>query len=168
MKTKDISLLGILLALSIILGYLEFLFIPSFSIPGVKLGLSNLTVLLALYLLDKKKTILLGITKVIFSAFLFSGFNGLIYSFSGIVLSLVVMIIFHSVNKFSCIGISIAGAVFHNIGQLLAAMVVVESFALLHYGALLLVMGVVCGIAVGITAKIALKILSKSFYINNY
>lgn len=153
-NNKKIATLGILVSLSLILGYIEFLVFPDIMIPGVKIGLSNLCVLLSLYLLDVKSTICLGVLKVILSSILFSGINALVYGLMGIVLSMLVMSLLKKTKRFSIIGISIAGAVFHNIGQLIAAIVITETMRLLYYGPILLISGIFCGFIIALPGKI--------------
>lgn len=160
-KNYRIALLGILTALSIVLGYVEFLIMPDILIPGVKIGLSNLAVLVALYICDNKSALFLGVIKVTLSSVLFSGITALIYSLTGMIFSLIAMIVLKKLKHFSIYGISIAGAVMHNTGQLIAAMLISGTLGLINYLPVLLIAGMVCGLIISVPADIIIKILKK-------
>ncbi len=157
MKTKTITRLGILLAVALVLGYFENLIPLNASIPGVKLGLSNIVLLYAIYLMDAKSAFVLMILKVFLSGMLFSGVSGAIYSFAGGLLSLIMMVLIKKLPDISIIGVSVVGAVFHNVGQITIASLVVENRYIFFYLPVLLISAVVTGIATGIIAKYALK-----------
>lgn len=157
MNAKAITRFGMLTAVALVLGWLER-FIPiAASAPGIKLGLANTVLLYAIYLMDVKGTVLLMVMKVLLSGFLFAGLSGMLYSFAGGVLSLAVMLLLRRINGFSIIGVSIAGGVSHNVGQIIAACLVVQSRALLGYLPVLLIAGTVTGLLTGIAAKSAIK-----------
>lgn len=157
MKTKSITRLGILLAVALVLGYFENLIPLNASIPGVKLGLSNIVLLYAIYLIDAKNAFVLMILKVILSGMLFSGMSGAIYSFAGGLLSLIMMIVIKRLPDVSIVGVSVVGAVFHNVGQISIASFVVENRYIFFYLPVLLISAVITGIATGVIAKYALK-----------
>ncbi|MFA9422345.1 MAG: Gx transporter family protein [Sedimentibacter sp.] len=157
MKTKTITRLGILLAVALVLGYFENLIPLNASIPGVKLGLSNIVLLYAIYLIDAKSAFVLMILKVFLSGMLFSGVSGAIYSFSGGLLSLIMMLLIKRMQDVSIVGVSVVGAVFHNVGQITIASFVIENRYIFFYLPVLLISAVVTGIATGIIAKYALK-----------
>ena len=159
--------LGFLLALSLILSYVESLIPLSFGIPGIKLGLPNLIVLLLLYeTLDgeqeKGKTLslsrgarealLVNGLRILLSGFLFSNLYAILYALAGAVLSFIAMCLGRRVRCFSMVGVSILGGVFHNIGQILVAMLVVETFAVVYYVPFLIVAGTVTGALLGFVA----------------
>ncbi|HWR23566.1 MAG TPA: Gx transporter family protein [Feifaniaceae bacterium] len=157
MNAKSITRLGMLTAVALVLGWVER-FIPiAAAAPGIKLGLANTVLLYAIYLMDVKGAVLLMVMKVLLSGFLFSGLSGMLYSFAGGVLSLVVMLLLRRVKGFSIIGVSIAGGVSHNIGQILAACLVVQSRAMLGYLPVLLLAGTVTGLLTGVAAKSAIR-----------
>lgn len=101
--------------------------------------------------------LLLSITKAILSGFLFGNMFSILYSMAGGILSLVVMALLRRREGFSVIGISIAGGVFHNVGQLLMAMVAMETVRVMYYFPILLIAGVLTGFLIGVIAQEALK-----------
>ena len=158
MNTKKISNIAILSALAIIFGYIESLF-PASPIPGIKLGISNIVILFALYKTDFSSAFFIMLIKVLVTSLLFSGLNVLFYSISGGVFSILIMYI--SKQIFSKIGASISGGIFHNIGQLLAASVMMQTTAVFVYTPYLLVSGVVVGFVTGNVCNIILKRIDK-------
>ena len=133
MKIKKIAFLGLFVAVAMILSFLETLIPNIVPIPGFKIGLANFAILLALYLYDYKEAIIIDLVRILLSAILFGSMFSLFYSLSGAVLALTVEIIFKRVDKFSVIGVSVLGAVFHNIGQFILAICILKSFSLLYY-----------------------------------
>ena len=151
-NASAIAKLGLLTAVAIVLGYFEHL-LPVTGIPGVKLGLANTVLLYALYLLDIPSAILLMFLKVGVSGLLFGGPAAMLYSFAGGVLSLIVMIFARKMPGLSVVGVSIMGAVSHNIAQMLVAVFVVETRAILAYLPVLLLAAAVTGTLTGLIAR---------------
>ena len=156
MKSK-VAYFGVFTALALIFSYVETLIPFQIGIPGVKLGLANLIIVIALYKMNLKETCLLSVTRIILSGFIFGNLFSIIYSLSGGLLSLSVMAFLKKQGGFSVMGISIAGGVMHNVGQLLVAMVIVETFSIIYYIPLLLIAGVITGLVIGIAANEMLK-----------
>ncbi|MGO5052254.1 Gx transporter family protein [Lachnospiraceae bacterium LCP25S3_G4] len=156
MKSK-VAYFGVFVSLALILSYVETLIPIQFAIPGVKLGLANLIVVIALYKMGTKEAFILSVVRVVLAGFLFGNLFSIIYSLAGCALSLFIMVILKRKNGFSILGISIAGGVFHNVGQLLVAMFVVESFSISYYFPVLLVAGTITGLVIGILANELLK-----------
>ena len=152
--------LALLTAAALVLGYVELSF-PIAGLPGVKLGLSNTVLLYALYLMDWKCACLLMVLKVVLSGLLFGGPAAMMYSMAGGVLSVAVMILFQRLRTFSIVGVSVCGAVAHNIGQILIACFVVENRALLTYLPVLLVSAVITGVLTGVAAKYVVKAVNQ-------
>ncbi len=119
-----IAYFGVFTALALIFSYVETLIPISFGTPGVKLGLANLIIVIALYRLKLKEAYLLSVTRVLLSGFLFGNYFSIAYSIAGGIVSLSVMALLKKWGGFSVAGISIAGGVSHNIGQLFVAMLV--------------------------------------------
>ena len=148
---------GVFTALALIFSYVETLIPFHIGIPGVKLGLANLIIVIALYKMSLKETYLLSVVRVLLSGFIFGNYFSIIYSLAGGLLSLTVMALLKRNGGFSVMGISIAGGVFHNIGQLVVAMLVVETFSVVYYIPVLLIAGLVTGLLIGIAAGEMLK-----------
>lgn len=146
--------LALLVSLAMVLSYLESLLPPLVAIPGVKLGLANSATMFTLYVLDKKSACIVSLMRVSISALLFGNAVGFIYSMSGAALSLGVMILIKIMGRFSSVGVSVAGGVFHNIGQVCAAAMVMGNSGLLAYIAPLLISGTLSGVAIGALAGI--------------
>ena len=128
MAKNRIAYFGVFTALALIFSYVETLIPVSFGIQGVKLGLANLIIVIALYKMRLKEVYLLSVTRILLSGFLFGNYFSILYSLAGGLLSLTVMALLKKREGYTVIGISAAGGVFHNVGQLLVAMAVVESF----------------------------------------
>mgnify|MGYP001624193539 FL=1 len=152
-----VAYFGVFTALALIFSYVETLIPFQIGIPGVKLGLANLVIVVALYKLSLKETYLLSIVRVLLSGFLFGNYFSIIYSLAGGLLSLTVMAALMRFGGFSVMGVSLAGGVFHNIGQLLIAMVVVETYSVMYYLPVLLVAGMITGFVIGLVSNEMLK-----------
>ena len=129
-KTRRLTVSALLVTVMLMLGYLENL-VPT-GVPGIKLGLSNSVLLLAIYWLGIPTALILMVVKVVLSGILFSGVSAMMYAFAGGVLSMVVMSVLYKARGFSPIAIAMAGAVFHNVGQVGLAMVILETDRLVY------------------------------------
>ena len=161
MDHKKIPYYGLFAALAILMGYVEMMIPIPVPIPGVKLGLANVVVIIMMYFMDVKGAFFISLIRVFLSGLLFAGFAGLLYSLAGAMLSFAVMALLKKTGKFSIIGVSLAGGVFHNVGQVAVAAMVVENVKMAYYLPFLLVSGVVTGILIGIVAKTALCYLKR-------
>lgn len=146
--------LGFLLAAALILSYVESLIPFTFGIPGIKLGLPNLIVLLLLYggqssAKGAREALLVNGLRIVLSGFLFSNLYAILYALAGAVFSFTAMLSAKKCRCFSMAGVSVLGGVFHNVGQTVAAMIVVETFAVMYYLPILIVAGVVTGAVLG-------------------
>ena len=152
MTHKNTAYLGLFAAIAIIFGYVESL-IPFFAgIPGMKLGLANLAVLFILEKYSWKEAALVSTVRILVIGFLFGNMFSILYSLAGAALSLTVMTLMKKFSGFSILGISVAGGVSHNIGQLIVASLIVENTSLLYYAPALLISGVVTGLLIGLLA----------------
>ena len=150
MKQKKIAYMGLFAAIAIIFGYVESL-IPFFAgIPGIKLGLANLSVLFILETYTWKEAALVSMVRILVIGFMFGNMFSILYSMAGAALSLTVMTLMKRFSGFSILGISVAGGVSHNIGQLIIAALIVENTSLFYYAPVLLISGVITGILIGI------------------
>lgn len=186
--------LGLLLAFALILSYVELLIPFSFGIPGIKLGLPNLIVLLLLYGKPKtgsasvghgdtagtveeekmsrapsvnmvtrgeREALLVNGMRIVLSGFLFSNLYAILYALAGAALSFLAMLLGRRTKWFSMVGVSVLGGVFHNVGQLLVAMAVVETFAVAWYAPFLIVAGTVTGAVLGIAGMTLMPYLRR-------
>ena len=153
-KAYKISVSAVLTALAMIFSYVEALFPFHFGIPGIKLGLSNLAVLVALYGLGTPYAFAVNMTRILLSGFLFGGVSAMMYSLAGGLLSFVVMSLLKKTGLFSHLGVSMAGGVAHNLGQLITACLIMSSVKLMSYFAVLLFSGMISGILIGIAASL--------------
>ena len=161
MDYKKIPYYGLFAALAILMGYVEMMIPVPIPIPGVKLGLANVIIIIMMYFMDTKSAFFVSLFRVFLSGLLFAGFAGLLYSLAGAMLSFAVMALLKKTGKFSIIGVSLAGGVFHNVGQVTVAALVVENVKMAYYLPFLLVSGVVTGILIGIVAKTALGYIKR-------
>lgn len=158
---KHIAYLGLLLTLALILSYVELL-IPMFvAIPGVKLGLANLVVLICLYIYPAKYAFFISGMRVVLAGLLFGTMFSVMYSLAGAVLSFVVMILAKKVFKLGILGVSILGGVFHNVGQLLVAITVVSNYRIGYLFPYLLLSGILTGAIIGFIANAVVPYLKK-------
>ncbi|MDD3367511.1 MAG: Gx transporter family protein [Lachnospiraceae bacterium] len=144
---------GLLLAFALILSYVESLIPFYFGIPGAKLGLANLAVVLCLYLFSAGTAITVNILRIILSGFLFGNMFSILYSLAGALFSFVIMLGLKKSGKFSIYGVSVAGGVFHNVGQIMIAAWVVQTVSIVFYLPVLLMAGLLTGLLIGIIAS---------------
>ena len=157
MDAKKVARYGLLLALGLVLSYAESLVPLSVAVPGVKLGLPNLVVLFALYRLGVKEAATLSLIRVVLVSNLFGNAYSLWYSLAGAALSLTVMILLKKTGLFGHLGVSVAGGVCHNLGQIAVAMLVLRSVAVAYYLPVLLISGIAAGVAIGAVGAVMLK-----------
>ena len=160
-STRTVATYGLLIAVALVLSYLESLIPPFFAIPGMKVGLTNLVVLIAMYLLGTKSALCINIVRVLLVGLLFGNAFSLIYSIAGAFLSWIVMILLKKTGKFSIVPVSIAGGVFHNIGQILVAMFVLHTASVAWYLLILWFSGIAAGAIIGLIGGILVKRLEK-------
>lgn len=160
---KKIVLIGILSSLAIVLGYLEQMIPLPVSFPGVKLGLSNICVILALYVSGSKSAFMVSLIKSFVCGILFWGAGGMFYGVSGAILSFIIMSVIKKYELLGVVGVSVAGAVFHNIGQLIALFIMSGSFSFIYYLSVLGIAAVITGTVTGIISTVILGRIG-SFY----
>ncbi len=155
-KTKRLVLLAMLTAVAMILSYVESL-LPSVGIPGVKMGLANIAVIFALFRFGWKEAAALSLVRVVLVSLLFGSVSAMLYSLAGAVLSLAVMALLRWIDRFSTVGISVAGGVAHNAGQILMAMLILQTKQLLGYLPVLAVSGIAGGVLTGLAAALLIR-----------
>lgn len=152
-KIKSIALFGMMVALAFTFSYLESLIPFDFAIPGVKLGLANLVVVVALYTMKPSEALCIVIIRIFLAGLTFGNAYSLAYSLCGGLLSYAVMLLFKK-TKLSIIGVSMLGGIFHNIGQIIVAAIVLGTARIAYYLPVLLVSGVATGLAIGVVSKL--------------
>ena len=156
-KTKKIAYLGMFITLALIASYVESLVPFYFGAPGIKLGLANLITVVLLYRSGWKDAAIVSVLRIVLSGILFGNMFSIIYSFCGAFLSLSVMCLLKRLEGFSVLGISMAGGVLHNLGQLLAAIYLMENGNIMYYFPVLMVAGLLTGTLIGIGSREVLK-----------
>ena len=147
--SRALTRYALLVALAMVLSWLESLVPLSLAVPGVKLGLANLVVIFALYKLGPRQAAIISLVRVLLVTFTFGNAFSFAYSLAGAALSLLVMLLLRRTGKFSMLGVSIAGGVCHNIGQILVAMAVLGTAELMWYLPALLAAGIAAGVCIG-------------------
>lgn len=160
-KAKKVALYGLLIALAMVMSFVESLIPIPIPIPGVKLGLANLVTVTGLYLVGIPGTLCVTILRIILVGFSFGNPYSMLYGLSGSILSLFVMSMAKKYRWFSLIGISILGGISHNIGQITFAAVIVRTPGLYYYLPALLAAGCIAGIIIGILGGIMTDRLGK-------
>ena len=155
-KTKRLVLLAMLTAVAMILSHVESL-LPSVGIPGVKMGLANIAVIFALFRCGWKEAAALSLVRVLLVSLLFGSVGAMLYSLAGAVLSLAVMALLRRIDRFSTVGISVAGGVAHNAGHILMAMLILQTKQLLVYLPVLAVSGIAGGVLTGLAAALLIR-----------
>lgn len=162
--SKRIALSGILATLALIFSYVEAILPFNFGIPGVKLGLANLVVVIVLYEMNARYAIAVNIVRVLIAGLLFSGLYGMLFSLAGCTSSYLVMLLMYKTKRFSIIGVSMGGGAAHTIGQLMIAVLLVSNIRLSYYFPILLFSGMISGIIVGIGSYVLVNRLPKQLF----
>lgn len=160
MKSKKTVTLALFTATALLLSYIESLFPFFMGVPGMKLGLANLAVVLALYYYGWREALLINVVRIILAGLLFGNLFSVLFSLGGALVSFFAMLLFRRL-KLSVYGVSMAGGVFHNLGQIVIAAAIVETVAVGYYVPFLLTAGVVTGLLLGVLAKQILYRLPK-------
>lgn len=153
---RQITTMGMLVALAMVLGFVETLIPINLGIPGMKLGLANIVVVIALFLFDIKTAVVVSILRIILIAMTFGNMSMMFYSIAGASLSLLSMIAISKIKSFSLISISIVGGIMHNVGQIICAAFVVRTNGVFTYLPVLMIAGLVSGALIGIVAGLIL------------
>ena len=157
METRNVVHMGMLIALAMILSFIESQ-IPAFvAIPGMKIGLANIAIVFALYTLDFRSALTISLIRVVLSSLLFGSVVSLLYSLAGALISLAGMVLLKKTGLFGVMGISVFGAVLHNLGQIAVAWFILKTQALVYYLPFLLFSAVAGGVVTGIIAAVLIK-----------
>ena len=161
---KKTAFLGLCTALALVLAYVEVLLPPIFSaVPGIKLGLPNIVIIFILYRFGVTRAALVSLVRIVIVSMLFGNVMAFVYSVAGAFLSLLVMALLRKLDFLSTVGVSVAGAVMHNVGQILTAMVLLGTAELGYYLIVLAVTGTISGILIGICGALAIKRLPEKY-----
>lgn len=158
---KKMVQMGMFLAYALILSYVESLIPFGFGIPGIKLGLPNLAIVVCLYYYGTVEALSLNLMRIMLSGFLFGNLYTIMYSIAGGMFSFFVMCILKRSRRFTVKGVSMAGGVFHNLGQLLIAAFVVATPGVFYYVPYLLIAGSLTGWLIGLSTKTVIPFLHK-------
>ena len=157
MKVKKVAVLGLCVALAMIMSYIESLFPLNLAVPGIKMGLANIVIIFLLYRVGFSSACIVSLIRVFLVSMLFGNVMMMAYSIAGAVLSLAVMLVFKKCGKFSVVGVSIAGGVAHNAGQIIMAVILLGAKQIAYYLPVLAVTGTVTGVLIGIAASVVIK-----------
>ena len=158
---KKTAYLGLLCAAAMILGYVESLFPVFIGVPGMKLGLPNLAIVMILYLYSWKEALAVSVVRVFGIGFLFGNFFSIAFRLAGCIFSLLCMEFARRVLKLSCTGVSMVGGVSHNAAQVVVAIFVVENVRVGYYFSILAITGLITGVLIGILSSEMIKRMKK-------
>lgn len=153
--------MGLLTALAFVFSYVEFLIPVNLGVPGAKLGLANLVIIVALYTLRARDAFLLSMIRIVLVGFTFGSMAGMMYSLAGGMMSFAVMVLAKKTKLLSVTGVSVLGGIFHNVGQILVAIMVVKTGSLIYYLPVLIVIGCLSGVVIGILGAMITKRVQK-------
>lgn len=162
MKTKKIAGIGMMIALAFVLSYIESLIPFSFGIPGIKLGLSNLVVMVSLYQFSTKTAFGISVVRILLAGLTFGSLYSMLYSLAGGLFSFVIMALLKKTKRFSVYGVSMAGGICHNIGQIAVASLILQTGLLVYYLPFLLVSGILAGMAIGFVSGLIIQRVGKT------
>ena len=154
---KRLSMLSMLTAIGLLAAWLEYVLLPPIAVPGVKLGLANLATVAALFVYGFRGASAVTFARVALAALLFGNLSTLMFALAGALLAVPGMALLKRVGGFSPVGVSIAGGVLHNAGQLLAAAVIAKTPGLAAYLPVLLVSGAAMGAVNGVIALAVIR-----------
>ena len=149
---KKVAYLGLFLGLALVCSYLESLVPIGFGIPGIKLGLTNVVVILLMYCIGAKEALVISLLRIFLMGFLFNPAS-ILFSLAGGLLSFILMYLMKRTNLFKCLSVSLVGGISHNIGQIIVASVIVENYNILFYIPVLLMAGIITGFLIGIVSQ---------------
>ena len=161
-KTRRIALLGILTSVSLVLSYIEAILPPLWSaVPGIKMGLPNIIIVLLLYRFSFRDAAVVSLIRISIMSLLFGNAMIFIYSFAGAALSLFVMATFKKMDFLSTVGVSITGGVTHNLGQIIVAIIIMQTKEIGYYMIVLAITGTIAGVLIGIVSSVVLRYFKK-------
>ena len=162
-KTRKMVFLSLLVAQALVLHIIESMIPVPFITPGAKLGLANIVTVVSLYSFGEKETFIVIFVRLLLSSMFGGSISSLLYSSAGALFSFAIMILIKRLgkDKVSLIGVSTAGSVFHNIGQITMAALIVQNINISLYLPILTMTGIGTGFFVGLTSKYILDHLNR-------
>ena len=151
---SDVALYGMFISVALVMSYIEAIIPIKLPVPGMKLGLANIIVIWVMYAMGIKPAVIISILRVLLSGFLFGSIYSMLFGLAGAALSITVMYFVRKINKFTMVGVSIAGGVSHNIGQIIVAVFILGNVRISYYLPFLMISGIVAGVAIGIIGSI--------------
>ncbi|MDD5823902.1 MAG: Gx transporter family protein [Firmicutes bacterium] len=158
-KATRVSYIALMVTLALIFSYVEAIIPYNPGIPGIKLGVANIVTVIALYKFGWKDAAAVSVIRILIAGLLFNGLFGALYSLTGALASFVGMLLLKKSKLFSIVGVSMAGGVLHNVGQLLMAAALIEDIRIFFYFPVLLFSGLISGIAIGVAATLVLRVI---------
>ncbi len=158
---NNIAFAGVLTALALIFSYLETFVPMPVGVPGIKPGFANVVILIGLYTIGTRYALTINILRIVMAGILFSGIFGMMYSLAGGIMSLLTMAVLKKFKVFSIFGVSIAGGVVHNLGQIIMASVIISNIKMFVYFPVLVLSGIACGALVGAVSHNVLRMMPK-------
>ena len=156
-STRKLTIYALLIAAALVLSYIESIIPTFFAVPGMKLGLTNIVIVVALYKLNWKSALLINFARVILATAMFGNAASFAYSIGGAMLSLTVMIIVKRLGRFSIIAVSACGGIAHNLGQIIVAMILLSTYQVGYYMIVLWFTGIVTGLFIGIISGLIVE-----------
>ena len=158
---QRVAAYGMLIGLACIFSYVEAMIPLPIPVPGVKLGLANLVIIVGLYTIGIKGTVAVSLIRIVFVGFTFGNASSMIYGLAGGMVSLLLMILFQKLNWFSQVGVSIIGGIGHNIGQLSVAALITQTAGVFYYLPFLMAAVVVAGALIGLLGGLVTERVQK-------
>ena len=158
---QRVAAYGMLIGLACIFSYVEAMIPLPIPVPGVKLGLANLVIIVGFYTIGIKGTVAVYLIRIVFVGFTFGNASSMIYGLAGGMVSLLLMILFQKLNWFSQVGVSIIGGIGHNIGQLSVAALITQTAGVFYYLPFLMAAGVVAGALIGLLGGLVTERVQK-------
>lgn len=161
-SVKKIAIIAIFITLALVISYVDSLIPLAIMVPGIKIGLANIVIILSLYMIGEKETILISTIRVILSSLLFGTMLTFAYSMTGAILSFIIMVILKKKTTLATMTISIIGAVSHNIGQIIMAVIIMSTKEIIYYLPILMITGVISGTIIGILSSLLIQFTKKN------
>ncbi len=156
-STRKLTIYALLIAAALVLSYIESIIPTFFAVPGMKLGLTNIVIVVALYKMNRKSALLINFARVILATAMFGNMASFAYSIGGAMLSLTVMILVKRLGRFSIIAVSACGGIAHNLGQIIVAMILLSTYQVGYYMIVLWFTGIVSGLFIGIISGLIVE-----------